>query len=180
MGTRSGSSFSEINVLDGDLNLYASNTLVFNLNTTETTITAGGGTGMNWHATGTAITTTAGVFDDGSTERNVGYNETPLITVGGAITIDAIHIGKFLTRSAATSRVITLSAETNIPDGGSFLVHNDHASGTLTIATTQTLEWIDGSGSAPSTGTRTIAYNAIATIRKKSSAIWQIWGNGIS
>lgn len=181
MGTVAASNFTEVRSLVQDLNLYATNTLVFNLNTTETTITAGAATAMNWHAvSGNDTTSSAGVFDDGGAERNVGFNETPLITVSGAITIDANHIGKFLSRTASTSRVITLSAETDIPVGGSFIAHNDHTTGTLTIATTQTLQWIDGLGSSPPTGTRTIAYNSVVTIRKKSSTVWQIWGNGIS
>ena len=181
MGTVAASNFTEVRSLVQDLNLYATNTLVFNLNTTQTTITAGAATAMNWHAvSGNDTTSSAGVFDDGGAERNVGFNETPLITVSGAITIDANHIGKFLSRTASTSRVITLSAETDIPVGGSFIAHNDHTTGTLTIATTQTLQWIDGLGSSPPTGTRTIAYNSVVTIRKKSSTVWQIWGNGIS
>lgn len=181
MGTRSGSSFSEVNAIVDDLNLYAANTLVFNIDPTQTTITEGGVTAMNWHAvSGTNTTSSAGVFDDGGAERNVGYNETPEVIVSSAVTVDSNDIGKFLRRSALTSRVITLSADTNIPTGGSFMAHNDHTTGTLTVATTQTLEWVDGSGIAPLTGTRTIAYNGVVTIRKKSSTVWQIWGNGIS
>ena len=180
-GTDVGSSWSEVRATLGDLNLYAANTLVFNIDPTQTTITQSGGTAMNWHTvSGTNTTTTAGVFDSGgATERNVGYNETPTVTQNSSTTIDRNDIGKLMTRTTSTSRTWTLSADTNIPIGGSLLVHNDHSSGTLTIATTQTLQWIDGTGSA-ATGNRTLAYNSIATVRKKSSTIWQIWGNGIS
>ena len=180
-GTDVGSSWSEVRATLGDLNLYAANTLVFNIDPTQTTITQSGGTAMNWHTvSGTNTTTTAGVFDSGgATERNVGYNETPTVTQNSSTTIDRNDIGKLMTRTTSTSRTWTLSADTNIPIGGSLLVHNDHSSNTLTIATTQTLQWIDGTGSA-ATGNRTLAYNSIATVRKKSSTIWQIWGNGIS
>ena len=181
MGTRSGGSFSEVNALVNDLNLYAANTLVFNIDPTQTTITEGGDTAMNWHAvSGTNTTTTSGVFDSGGAERNVGYNETPTVTGNSAITFNVSHIGKFITRTTSTARIWTCSANTDIPVGGSFLVHNDHGSNTLMIATTQTLQWVDGSDAAPPTGTRTIAYNGVATVRKKSSTVWQIWGNGIS
>ncbi len=181
MGTRSGSSFSEINALVDDLNLYAANTLVFNIDPTQTTITEGGVSAMNWHAvSGTNTTTSAGVFDNVGAERNVGFNETPEQVQNSSTTIDETDIGKFMTRTTSTSRIWTLSSNTNIPIGGSLLVHNDHTTGTLTIATTQTLQWIDGSDAAPPTGSRTLAYNSIATVRKKSSTVWQIWGNGIS
>jgi len=183
MGTRSGSSFSEVNALVDDLNLYAANTLVMNLDPTETTVTQGGVQAMTLHAvTGTNVTTTAGVSDSGGLERNVGFNETPESIVSSARTVDSDDIGKFLRRSASTSRIITLDLDTDIPVGGSLVVHNDHGTGTLTIVegTITDLEWVDGSGSAPSIGTRTIAYNGIVTLRKKSASNWQIWGNGIS
>jgi hypothetical protein len=72
----------------------------------------------------------------------------------------------------------------SIPVGASVLVHNGASGGTLTVAEgTADLEWIDGSGTAPLTGNRNIAYNSVATLRKKSNGatnVWQIWGNGIS
>ena len=142
-----------------------------------------GSPAMQWRAvTGSNISTSASVYDDGSQARNVGYNETPESVVSSARTIDVDDIGKFLTRSASTSRIITLDLDSDIPVGGSLVVHNDHITGTLTIVegTITNLEWVDGSGAAPSTGTRTLAYNGVATLRKKSTTLWQIWGNGIS
>lgn len=183
MGTVASSDFTEVRSLVQDLNLYASNSLVFNLNSTETIATQGGTTTMTLHAvSGANTSSTVGVYDDGGVERNVGYNETPESVVSGARTIDIDDIGKFLTRSGITSRAITIDNDTDIPVGGSTLVHNGNGSGTLTIleGTITSLEWIDGRGSAPSTGTRTIAYNSIVTLRKKSSTVWQIWGNGIT
>lgn len=185
MGTSAGSAFSEVRALTGDLNLYASNTLVMNLNSTASTMTSGSVSAMLWRATGAAnISTTAGVYDSGTTVRNVGYNETPSITIAGTVAASVIHVGKFLTRTAVTVTTVQLpNGITAIPTGGSFVVHNDNVTGTLSIDPTGTavLEWIDGSGSLPTTSvTRVIAYNGVATIRKKSDAVWQIWGNGIS
>ena len=66
--------------------------------------------------------------------------------------------------------------------GASAMVHNDNSTGTLTVIDdgSSIIEWVDGSGSAPLTGTRTIAYNGVATVRRKNTSTWQIWGNGIS
>ena len=127
-------------------------------------------------------TTGATVSDFAGSKYNVGYNQTPAITVSGSVTLSEIHIGKLLQRNSATNTTITLNPSTNIPIGGSALLHNDNATGTYTIGqgVGATIEWIDGTGSAPPTGNRTLAYNSIATIRRKNTAGWQIWGNGIS
>lgn len=181
-GSLDGDTNIEVRAVLGDLNLYAANTLVFNIDSTETTITEGGVTAMNWHAvSGNNVSTTAGVFDSAAIERNVGFNETPEQILSSSRTALISDIGKFLRRSGTTSRVLTVTNLASIPIGGSFMLHNDNASGTLTInQSSVTLEWVDGSGVAPLTGVRTIAYNGVATLRKKAGTIWQIWGNGIS
>jgi hypothetical protein len=181
--TVASSSASIINSRSGDLELYGSNTLVLDLRSTTSTMYQAGSSAMQWRSSpNTNITTSASVYDAGGQPRNVGFNETPSSTISTARTIDADDIGKFLTRTGSTARIVTLDLNTNIPIGGSLVVHNGNSSNTLTIVegTITDLEWIDGSGSAPSTGTRTIAYNSVVTLRKSTSANWQIWGNGIS
>ena len=132
----------------------------------------------------TGTTSKASVYDTTGTRRNIGFNETPSVTIASATYImSEDDIGKHLTRTGTSSVAVRLdNALTQIPVGGSFMVHNDNSTGTLTVTegSGASLEWVDGSGSAPLTGTRTIAYNSIATIRKKSSSVYQIWGNGIS
>lgn len=183
-GTNAGTAAIEVRALTANLDLYASNVLKLRLNATESFLQISPGIdAMRWHQAGISGTdvTSASVFDDGGGEFNVGYNETAEIIVAAPRTIGIIDIGKFLRRSASTSRVITINNDSAIPVGGSAMVHNDHTTGTLTIVEgSATLEWVDGSGVAPLTGTRTIAYNGVVTIRKKSSTVWQIWGNGIS
>lgn len=122
-------------------------------------------------------------LDQGGDLRNAGFNETPTVTVAGIpVVINSTHVGKFLTRTAITATEIRLDgALNNFPTGASFMVHNDNLTNTMTITQNgTTIEWVDGSGAAPITGDRTIAYNGVATIRKKSSSVYQIWGNGIS
>jgi hypothetical protein len=115
--------------------------------------------------------------------RNAGFNETPTVTVSGVpFIINANHIGAFLTRTSTTNTDIRLdNALNNYPVGASFMVHNDNATGLMRVVENgTTLEWVDGSGSAPLTGNRTIAYNGVATVRKKATGTYQIWGTGIS
>jgi len=173
-----------VRALTQSLELYQNNTLGLQLtNGASSTVWHNGAISMQWRpVTGSNITSSASVYDDGGTPRNVGYNETPESLISSARTIDADDIGKFLRRSTSTTRVITLDTNSDIPVGGSLVVNNDHATNTLTIVegTITDLEWIDGSDSSPSTGTRTIAYNSVVTLRKKSTTVWQIWGNGIS
>ena len=123
-------------------------------------------------------------LDQGGTLRNAGFNETPTVTVSGTFVVNSTHVGKFLTRTSDITTNIRLdNALNNFPVGASFMVHNDFSAASTTMQVTQngtTLEWVDGSGSAPITGNRTIAYNGVATVRKKSTGVYQIWGNGIS
>jgi len=171
---------SRINAQQGNLDLYASNTEVLALTATTSTMSQAGSAAMEWRAiTGSNISTSASVYD-ATTARNVGYNETPTSTLTTkTIVID--DIGKFLTRTGSAAAVLTLANVPAIPVGGSCVVHNGHSSNTLTIARGgMTLNWIDGSGSVPTDADRTIAYNSVVTLRKVSSTVWQIWGNGIS
>jgi hypothetical protein len=75
---------------------------------------------------------------------------------------------------------VRLPNDPDIPVGGTFLILND-AAGNLTIDDFgTTLEWVEGNGAAPTTGNRTLARNSICTVRKKSSTVWQVWGNGLT
>ena len=83
--------------------------------------------------------------------------------------------------SSLTGSALHEPKGTATASSGSAYIANGSGSGTFTIADGSiTLEWIDGSGSSPATGNRLLANNSVATLRKKSSTVWQIWGNGIS
>lgn len=124
------------------------------------------------------------VRDAGGADRNVGFNETPELTHGnGQLVLNATHVGKFIRRTSATadSSFRLDGAITQWPVGGSVMIHNDDPDGVCTLdSNSGALEWIDGSGVAPLTGDRTLAYNGLATIRKKSSNVYQVWGVGIT
>ena len=183
-GSLGGDNDIEVRAVLGNLDLYAQNSLRMTL--------AGSGTSSIFNSASTAMdfrlptstnqTTSAAVYDTGVVARNVGYNETPEIIVSGNPTVqDVVWIGKFLRKSGTGTVTVRVDATTQTPIGASFMVHNDNASGSLTITTSGvTLQWVDGSGVAPLTGDRTIANNGVVTLRKKTSIIWQIWGNGIS
>lgn len=128
------------------------------------------------------LSTRARVYDYSGSPRSVGFNDTPSVTISGAVVLSNTHIGKFLTRTAVTVTTLQLIDASDMAIGASAMVHNDNSTGTLTVIDdgSSIIEWVDGSGSAPLTGTRTIAYNGVATVRRKNTSTWQIWGNGIS
>ena len=186
------SSNARINARLGGLDLYASNTLAAAITANTTTWTSNSITSLvlrNAFLTGTDATTSATVADHNDNQHNVGYNETPLADdVGGNIntgsfTLGALSIGKFISRTTGTSRTLTLDNDTDIPVGGSVVVHNGNSGGTFTIAigTITNLNWIDGSGTLPTpTVNRTLSNNSVVTLRKVNATDWQIWGNGIT
>jgi hypothetical protein len=158
-------SASRIDIDSGGVNLYAGAS-VLSIETTD--------------GNGSQDTSRARVKDLGGTSRNIGFNETPTVNLNTSRGITESDVGAFLTRTDPGAVVYTLSNSTDIPTGGSMFIHNDNASNTLTIAEgTATLQWINGSGSSPPTGDRTVVYNGLVTIRKKSTSVWQIWGSGI-
>lgn len=184
IGTLNGGSTVNVNSRLGDLDLYASNTLAVNIGANTTTWTQNSITALvlrNAFLTGANATTSATVGDHNAVQHNVGYNETPTNTIVSSRDIDALDIGFFLTRLSSTSRTLTVTNDSDIPVGGSCIVHNAQGGGTLSISPGAVqLDWIDGSGSLPASVTRTIANNSVVTLRKVSASVWQIWGNGIS
>lgn len=185
IGTLNGSGNTvNINSRLGDLELYASNTLMMEFTATTAEIKNTAGVAMafrNPFTVGTNASTSATVGDINNAQYNVGYNETPTQTIVSSRDIDIDDIGKFLTRTTSTTRTLTVVNDTDIPVGGSCVVHNGQSGGTLSISPgVITLTWVDGSGTVPASATRTIANNSVVTLRKVSSTVWQIWGNGIS
>ena len=189
IGTSAGSTVSFVNARLGQLNLLASNTQVVNFQSSLATFTSGGVTSLELRNSFTSSnTSSAAVTDNNGNLYNVGYNETPEangVTEDintGSRTLSNLSIGKIFIRTTSTSRTLTLPNDSTIPEGATVLVNNDTGSGTFTIVEGGgvTLEWVDGSGSSAPTGTRTLAQNSIATIRKRTNTLYQIWGNGIS
>ncbi len=75
----------------------------------------------------------------------------------------------------------TGSPQTNIPPGVMWFITNTNT-GALTIrpGTSVTLRWYDGAGAAAPTGNRTLARAGIATVRKVSDTLYEIWGIGLT
>ena len=186
---------SRINSRLGPLHLYSSNTLTLEIGNNASTWTQNSITALalrNAFLTGANATSSATVADHNDNQHNVGYNETPdgNLDVGanltvGSFTLGNVSIGKLLNRNTGTSRSITLDStgiSGDIPIGGSVLILNSQSGGTMTIIPggSDTLTWIDGSGTTPASATRTLDNNSICTVRKNTLTNWQIWGNGLS
>lgn len=193
IGTTAGTATTVINSRIGFLDLYAQNTRIFAGTSFATTLYANGvNAGIFQEASTANHSSSLLIYDRNDESHPAGFNGSPEAD-DAADDIDTTnrtmglqYVGKMVSRSTASSRTFTLSSASSIPVGATVLLHNDNSSGTFTVnqVTNTTLQWVDGSGSAPVTGTRTIAYNSVATLRKKSQsgslAVWQIWGNGLS
>ncbi|WP_448680025.1 DUF2793 domain-containing protein [Pseudomonas nicosulfuronedens] len=84
--------------------------------------------------------------------------------------------GSFVHPSADTSaRTFTIPANASVafPVGTFFTIHNLNGAGTLTIAITTDTMRVTTTGA---TGSRSLAANGIATVRKVASTEWQITG----
>lgn len=194
IGTLSGSTTAIVNSRIGALDLYASNTRVYSAVSFGTTFYVNGATQMSLVDPASANhSSSLIIYDRNDEDHPAGFNGTPLADnasddINSANrTMGLQYVGKFVSRTTSSSRTFSLIANAPvIPVGATVILHNDNSSGTFTVVqvTNTTLQWVDGSGSAPTTGTRTLAYNSVATLRKKSqsgsTSVWQIWGNGIS
>ncbi len=191
IGTEAGSSTAIVNSRIGALDLYASDSRIMEgLSFAQTFYASGSPTAIIQSAFTANHSSSILVYDRNGENHPVGFNGSPLadnvlddINTGDR-TVSLSYIGKMVSRTTSTSRQFTLNNVSNIPVGATILLHNGAIGGTFTIVQgSATLQWVDGSGSSPAVGTRTLANNSVATLRKSSNAatnVWQIWGNGLS
>lgn len=79
-----------------------------------------------------------------------------------------------------TTASITFTLSNTPPIGTQWQIHN-LSTGNITIATGgNTVYWMDGAGAAPPTGNRTLARAGVATVVKIASAVFHIYGAGLS
>lgn len=119
------------------------------------------------------------VLDSALALQSVGYLAMPQVIANADTAIALIHQSKQVYHSSATPHTYTIPANGSVafPIGTVIDLVNDNGGGNLTIAiTTDTLRW------APvgSTGSRTLAANGSATIKKITATSWQISGVNLS
>lgn len=109
--------------------------------------------------------------------RAVGYRGSPVNTQNGDYTFVGSDAGKTIYHTSATPHTYTIPANASVayPIGTIIQIENENGGGNLTLAiTSDTLRW------ESSTGSRTIAANGSASIKKVTSTMWRLVGTNIS
>ena len=108
---------------------------------------------------------------------SVGYIGTILVAKDTNYTIAANISGQTLYHTSASTHTYTIDSNANLalPVGFMFSIENESGGGNITLAiTTDTLRW------GSSTGSRTIAANGSAVLKKVSTTVWRLVGTGIT
>ena len=108
---------------------------------------------------------------------SVGYLGTPLNTQNTAYTFIMSDAGKTIYHTSATAHSYAIPANGSVayPIGTIICIENESGAGDITLSiNTDTLRWNS------STGTRTIAANGSAAIKKVDSTTWRLVGAGIT
>jgi len=111
------------------------------------------------------------------TTTEAGYMGTPHNTQNGAYGFVLADRGKTVDHTSATPHTYTIPANASVafPIGTVICIDNGDGAGAITLAiTSDTLRW------GSQTGSRTIAANSQAAIKKKTATLWVLVGNGIT
>lgn len=129
-----------------------------------------------------AVTTadfgTGGRVKDGTdVSRPMGFNVLPVYEIDVNDVFDLAHNGFLWHKDSGVAVTFTCDQDTNIPQGATYVVHNDDTEN-LTIAqgTGVTLAWLEA-GAVPATGTFTIEQGGLVTIYKYSDTEFWAWGS---
>jgi hypothetical protein len=95
-------------------------------------------------------------------------------TISGSDNTAASDNGGILT---VTASLITLSLDSDIPALGLVTIINS-SGGNITISATSVLSWYNGS--APASGSRTMAPGGVATAYSQGGGVYLIWGTGLT
>jgi len=132
-----------------------------------------------WTLDGTVSTSdfgTGGRVKDGlDNSQPIGFNTIPVYEIDAVDTFDLAHNGMLWHKDAGAAVTFTCDNDTTIPQGASYMVHNDDTED-LTIAEgTATIEFLSP-GAAPVGGNVTVEQGGIVTVYKYSDAIFWVWG----
>lgn len=121
------------------------------------------------------IAGTGTVYNRNNTEQRIGWQ--PAQVAGGASrAFTAADCGQTVDATSGA----TYTINTGLGADGDLIQIENYSAGSITIAAGAgvTLEWLKGGSS--STGNRTVAAKSIVTVKRRSSTLWTIYGNGIS
>ena len=130
---------------------------------------------------GQAITLNANGYltiDDGvDTEQPLGYNTIPIYEIDANDTFDLAHAGMMWHKDAGGAVTFTCDNDSTIPQGSTWIVHNDDAEDiTIAEGTGVTIAFL-ASGAAPTTGNVTVSQGGIITVYKYTDTEYWVWGD---
>lgn len=112
-----------------------------------------------------------------SNANGLGYKGAPVTTKDSDATLALTDAGTTWYHTSASTHTWTIPANGTVafPVGTIILLENENAGGNVTVAiTSDTLRW------GSSTGSRTLAANGSAAIKKVASTTWRMTGTNIS
>lgn len=125
----------------------------------------------------------ARVRDHRGTLRNVGFNDIDVFGANLNTTLGADHVGLVIDYTNSTNYTVTTpgSSSLDFPIDGQTEIEN-YGTGTITLAAGSgvSLYHLDGSGSPSGVSSLAIAPGGIATVRRKATNRFHVYGAGIS
>lgn len=105
----------------------------------------------------------------------LGYLEMPQNSQAGSYQLVMSDRGKFISLPSGVTLTVPANSSVAFPIGTTIMVLNGGI-GTVTIASTDTLDWIPSG----TTGNRSLGKLGLATLYKTAATQWLVWGFGIS
>ena len=131
-----------------------------------------------WSATASAFRyETPLTLASGTAANTLGYKGAPITTQNGNATVALADCGTTWYHTSGSTHTWTIDSNANlaVPIGTIILLENENGGGNVTVAiTTDTLRW------GSSTGSRTLAANGSAAIKKVAATTWRMTGTGIT
>jgi len=129
--------------------------------------------------------TGAQVFDGADELRDVGFNDLEIKTEDTSDTLDATHAGGVYFKDGTSEITLTLEASTSnaFEAGNVCTIINAGASANIVVSegTGTTLYVLPGfGGRVDADGSATVAPGSIATLWRKSSTEYYLFGNGVT
>jgi len=125
---------------------------------------------------------TGGRVTDGTdVGRPIGFNVMPGYAPTTNQNFDLAHNGMLWNKSSGGAVTFTCVDDPNLPQGATWVVVNRDTE-PLTIAQGPgvTIYWLDQTGSAGTTGTRTLAAASVCTVHKYGDTAYFLWGMGLT
>lgn len=111
------------------------------------------------------------------TAASVGYMGTVISAFSGTRTVAGVDMGQTLYHTSASAHTLTIDSNANLalPIGFMFAIENESGGGVVTIAiTADTLRW------GSSVGSRSLAANGTAYLKKVAATVWRLTGTGLT